>query len=785
MAQVQEVFLFQPTSITGCRLWLDGADSTTITTVTGVSQWNDKSGNAYNLTQGSTGSQPTRTGNLLNFVSNYYLNIPQAAVNNLSTWSIFFAINPISSTNWIMAKQKDGVNTYNVLSMTNNTTNGGTLQTGSTGFLYWRSLNNAGQLVSTGAITTSILQIWNLTFDGTNLYFYKNGVLERTSAGVFAISNDTSATNFTLGVWIQSATIINSGVTNFRLGEMLVYTTGLATSQRQQIEGYLAWKWGLQANLPSDNPFKTYRPLAQTPIPTQIVPMPTRGQTIQAFAPTQISGCQLWLDGADPAGSGILPANGDTVSTWIDKSGNGFNATAAPSRTAGTYSTSFRAVNFPTSTKGYITNYTAAPTNETMFVVFNNPSPSSSNNILIGGVGGARSLGAGHSNPGGTGSVGNLNTQVAWLASTGAGTYTSGTTVITTSQFTTSTNTISLNGGTTASGGAPGFTAGRVTYLGVDATNGGYYYVGYAMEIIFYNSVLNTTQRQQVEGYLAWKWGLVSSLPNGHPYKQQQIAPFPFRITPFRGSLNQWQPTQISGCQLWLDGADPGGTGILPANGATISTWNDKSGNARNSPANTTGAVFAANSLNARGSVNFTTRGQYYVSPNFVPSSTNSPSIFVVARQTGYTGNNSEILIPTVGTPTYATFDLFGELGSFIAKLNMYNNTSQNGGISISSPAIISVVGSGDPSYSASMFGNGTLNVTFTGSGTNPMSVSMGFYIGAVSGFIGNIYDVIMYNTAFSTLQRQNVEGYLAWKWGLQGSLPSTHPYKNLPPPPS
>jgi hypothetical protein len=65
------------------------------------------------------------------------------------------------------------------------------------------------------------------------------------------------------------------------------------------------------------------------------------------------------------------------------------------------------------------------------------------------------------------------------------------------------------------------------------------------------------------------------------------------------------------------------------------------------------------------------------------------------------------------------------------------------------------------------------------------MSLSMGFYIGAVSGFIGNIYDVIMYNTAFSTLQRQNVEGYLAWKWGLQGSLPSTHPYKNLPPPPS
>jgi hypothetical protein len=172
-------------------------------------------------------------------------------VNNLSTWSIFFVINPISSTNWIMAKQKDGVNTYNVLSMTNNTSNGGTLQTGSTGFLYWRSLNHSGQLVSTGAISTSILQILNLTFDGTNLYFYKNGVLERTSAGVFAISNDTGATNFTLGVWIQSATIINSTITNFRLGEIIVYNSFLNTTQRQQVESYLAQKWGLASSLPS------------------------------------------------------------------------------------------------------------------------------------------------------------------------------------------------------------------------------------------------------------------------------------------------------------------------------------------------------------------------------------------------------------------------------------------------------------------------------------------------------------------------------------------------------
>jgi hypothetical protein len=149
-----------------------------------------------------------------------------------------------------MVKQKNGVNTFNVLSMTSNTNSGGGPQTGSTGFLYWRSFNAGSQLASTGAITTSTLQIGNLTYDGTNLYFYKNGVLEKTTAGSFAIPNDTSSTNYTMGIWIQDGTIINSGVTNFRLGEMLVYNTGLTTTQRQQVESYLAQKWGLTASLP-------------------------------------------------------------------------------------------------------------------------------------------------------------------------------------------------------------------------------------------------------------------------------------------------------------------------------------------------------------------------------------------------------------------------------------------------------------------------------------------------------------------------------------------------------
>ena len=33
-----------------------------------------------------------------------------------------------------------------------------------------------------------------------------------------------------------------------------------------------------------------------------------------------------------------------------------------------------------------------------------------------------------------------------------------------------------------------------------------------------------------------------------------------------------------------------------------------------------------------------------------------------------------------------------------------------------------------------------------------------------------------------NTTTRQLIEGYLAWKWNLQASLPADHPYKNVAP---
>lgn len=46
----------------------------------------------------------------------------------------------------------------------------------------------------------------------------------------------------------------------------------------------------------------------------------------------------------------------------------------------------------------------------------------------------------------------------------------------------------------------------------------------------------------------------------------------------------------------------------------------------------------------------------------------------------------------------------------------------------------------------------------------------------------GSIGEIIIMTYIPSTSERQKLEGYLAHKWGLEGDLPSGHPYKSSPP---
>jgi hypothetical protein len=84
-----------------------------------------------------------------------------------------------------------------------------------------------------------------------------------------------------------------------------------------------------------------------------------------------------------------------------------------------------------------------------------------------------------------------------------------------------------------------------------------------------------------------------------------------------------------------------------------------------------------------------------------------------------------------------------------------------------------------------SRFGGGT---TTTATGTNSSTITTGLQTIRIgrsdvgencNSFIG---EIVYYNRVLTTLERQELEGYLAWKWGLQASLPSTHPFAKVRP---
>jgi hypothetical protein len=77
------------------------------------------------------------------------------------------------------------------------------------------------------------------------------------------------------------------------------------------------------------------------------------------------------------------------------------------------------------------------------------------------------------------------------------------------------------------------------------------------------------------------------------------------------------------------------------------------------------------------------------------------------------------------------------------------------------------------------IYRNGT-RILFSNSFTYTPGGQLNFYLGtnapdSVNQYLGEIGEVIVYNSPLDTRSRNLVEGYLAWKWNL--TLPNTHPF--------
>ena len=241
-----------------------------------------------------------------------------------------------------------------------------------------------------------------------------------------------------------------------------------------------------------------------------------------------------------------------------------------------------------------------------------------------------------------------------------------------------------------------------------------------------------------------------------------------------------------TGLRLWLE-ADAI-TGLN--DGDPVATWLDSSTNGSNmAKGDPVGPTWKTNILNGKPVVRFDGITNYLASGTFNPGG-NDITLFIVARTNGAnTGGYQNIFIGGVqtygATGNYNFWQLYVDSGG-ILQANFYTPATLkiNTGIkpSATSFQILGLTKSNNTPGSSAVLTNGT--VVGTGTGTVTLATIGKCYLGSwnKNEMNGDIAEVVFFNTLLGTTDRQLVEGLLAWKYGLQGSLPSGHPWESINP---
>jgi hypothetical protein len=687
---------FLPTQIPGCQLWLDAADTTTITGTSSVTAWADKSGVGNNATPVSGGT-PT-----LSNINGVPAIVPSlgftGAITNTTATLTCFAAAVFSAADYAGLVSVGGTGYDD-----NSSISGCAVFTkhGNVNDIY-TTRNNTSTPYITFPLNSAFVA--STVFDNTSNTTYLNGGTSQVA--VASSYGNFGYTKYGIGTRILSYAFSSNWTGP--IGEIIIYNAALSTSQRNQVEQYLGQKWAISAfNQPSPGGY--------------LIPYN------RPFYPTDIPGCSLWLDAGDR--SSMTFSSGSNVSAWADKSGLGNNVTVASGTPVyESNGITLAAAALQTST------YTTISAGETViYVVCMCIYMSTANFDYVftctdGAVNGDCSIRFSN------------NTQLNSGFAGGTTFYINGTT--------TTANSVSVPLGFNVIGATPTTVSGLTRFgIGDTSTQSRYFY-GYVKEVLVYSS-LTTSQRQQVEQYLAWKWGLVANLPTGHPGKLLPAFSTKFTVK------------SISGLALWLDAADSSTiTGT-----SSVTAWRDKSGAGNNMSLTSAGISYASNTITVAG-------GACMTSAVTTAITANQSFVFIVCQPTDVVGSFAySFMCPNINADYTVRF------GSTTTLYN-YDNSSDFG-------------------YSNGYYVNGTLyaggtNVVITIpaqtniiGGASTLSGSSVFQLSRVSGgryFNGTIQEVIFYAGPISTPQRQQVEGYLAWKWGLQSSLPSTHAYAKFAP---
>jgi len=492
---------------------------------------------------------------------------------------------------------------------------------------------------------------------------------------------------------------------------------------------------------------------------------------------------RAWWNADDHGTVNMTDDGAGLISAWKDRiSGVNLTATttARPTWAASSFNTSYAGVTFNGTTNTLATTaFTALPTGATagnIAIMVSQNSSAGPLFFLFGygqegihsrNVGGYPTGGIGHLN------IGDSNTQLDDTSASFIGNHLavgewSGTTMRGwldgSATNPASASTISIN--TATSGGCR---------IGSRMESATFFFTG-VVRHIFVTTVLTTLQRQQLEGWLAWDSGLQSLLPVGHPYKSTTF-------------VRPWMPTDLGAAlKAWWN-ADNHALPLMTDDGAgLISNWVDRAGGMAVTGTTTARPTWASNSFNsAYAGLTFDGVANTLVSTALttLPTGATAGEMFAVASNTD--PGTAALYIVRYGGGAASTDRALGKANGASARWRALDATVTTDVVNplFTGPHFGRGEWSGTTQVSSIDGGAGTGPATGTiatlNTGTTRLRIGAAAGTSAAGWWIGVIRHVLV-TTTLTTLQRQQMEGWMAWNSGLQSLLPAAHPYKSARP---
>jgi len=288
-------------------------------------------------------------------------------------------------------------------------------------------------------------------------------------------------------------------------------------------------------------------------------------------------------------------------------------------------------------------------------------------------------------------------------------------------------------------------------------------------EIAFWNRALNPDEVKKVEAYVAWKWGLQGEFPDNHPYANKPSELNVGIVAPPETIVIKQKLNTIDGIKLWFDASTLTSGSVNELVSATGGRKPYKFINRSNNSARL--PVVKAGELNKLSVLEFNTDQSLSLNKSL---KANEFTMVFLTRQLG--GNRRRFVIGDGNR-------LFGYWNGGKNQLYMEGwLCATPGGPPSTKDWDLYVIRreSNGRTYmtrngESKLIANGGVAAAFDGLHLNTGGCCGGETSDA------QFAELAFWNRSLNDVEIKKIEGYMAWKWGLQGELAENHPFANSP----